>query len=122
MSVSLRLQRHGTHKRPSYRVVAADSRSPRDGRFLELLGSYDPMHEPNVAELNVERIQYWISQGAQASETVTHVLKLVKDGRTLTPSQFSERRRAATQAAREAAWLAKPGEAKKKAAPAASEE
>lgn len=81
------------------------------------------MHEPNIAELNVERIEHWISKGAQASETVSHLVKMVRDGRTVTPSQFAERRRASVQAAREAAWMAKPGEPKKAApAPAASED
>jgi len=65
VAVHLRLTRAGRHKRPFYRVVAADSRKPRDGRYLEVLGTYDALKNPPVAELKQERVHYWLSQGAQ---------------------------------------------------------
>ena len=68
--VRLRLTRMGQKKRPFYRVVAADSRSPRDGRCIERIGYYDPMKEPAVVKIDLERVDYWISMGAQPSETV----------------------------------------------------
>ena len=75
MAVHLRLTRAGRHKRPFYRVVAADSRKPRDGRYLEVLGSYDPLKNPPVAELKQDRVLDWLSKGAQPSVTVRTVLR-----------------------------------------------
>lgn len=68
--VKIRLMRAGSKKRPFYRIVAADSRSPRDGKFLEILGYYDPRKKPHVLEVNTDRVQDWISKGAQTSERV----------------------------------------------------
>ena len=73
--VRLRMTRLGTVKRPFYRVIATDSRSPRDGRFLEQLGYYDPMKTPKEIKLDLERVKYWISKGAQPSETVATLIK-----------------------------------------------
>ena len=70
MSVKIRLARYGTNKKPFYRVVAADSRFPRDGRFLALLGTYDPRNKETGLNLNMEDIRDWISRGAQVSDTV----------------------------------------------------
>jgi small subunit ribosomal protein S16 len=75
MAVKLRLTRVGAKKKPFYRVVVADSRSPRDGRFIENVGTYDPNPEPPVIQLNAERIQHWLSKGAKPSETVAHLFK-----------------------------------------------
>ena len=75
MAVHLRLTRTGRHKRPLYRVVAADSRKPRDGRFLEILGIFDPMKEPAVPELKQERVLSWLRQGAQPTVTVRTLLR-----------------------------------------------
>ena len=77
MSVSLRLSRGGSKKRPYYRIVAADIRSPRDGRYLERLGTYNPMKQKNDPErisLNIERIKYWLSQGAKPTTRVARLL------------------------------------------------
>lgn len=68
--VKIRLMRAGSKKRPFYRIVAADSRSPRDGKFLEILGYYDPRKKPHVLEVNTDRVQDWVSKGAQTSERV----------------------------------------------------
>jgi small subunit ribosomal protein S16 len=68
--VKIRLRRVGAKKQPSYRVVVADSRSPRDGRFIEAIGFYNPRTEPPTVEIKEERALYWLSQGAQPSEAV----------------------------------------------------
>lgn len=78
MSVKIRLSRHGAKKKPFYRIVVADSESPRDGRFLENVGTYNPLVDPAQVVLKQERIQYWIDQGAIPSDTVKSLLK--KDG------------------------------------------
>lgn len=77
--VKLRLTRKGAKKAPFYRVIATDSRSPRDGRFLEQIGTYDPMKEPAELKLDLLRVEYWISQGAQASDTVARLIKKARD-------------------------------------------
>jgi small subunit ribosomal protein S16 len=75
LAVKLRLTRVGSKKNPVYRVVAADSRSPRDGKFLEIVGRYNPQTDPSTIELYEERIRDWLSKGAQPSETVQRLLK-----------------------------------------------
>lgn len=78
MSVSLRLTRRGAKKRPFYRVVAADSRYPRDGRFLEILGTYDPRLAENNFNIKLDRVAYWLEQGAKPSDTVRSLIKKAK--------------------------------------------
>ena len=73
--LSIRLRRAGATRKPHYRVVVADSREPRDGRFVEVLGHYDPRKEPAVVKIDTERTEYWIGKGAQPSETVRSLLK-----------------------------------------------
>lgn len=73
--VKIRLRRMGAKKNPYYRVVVADSRSPRDGRFIEELGTYDPLAEPALVKIDLERTKYWISNGAQPTDTVKALLK-----------------------------------------------
>lgn len=73
--VKLRLKRMGTKKKPFYRIIAADSRSPRDGRFIETLGTYDPRQHPSKVSLKEDRIRHWLDNGAQPSETVRSLLK-----------------------------------------------
>jgi small subunit ribosomal protein S16 len=77
--VRIRLQRHGRKNRPYFRLVAADIRAPRDGRTIEVLGHYDPLQTDaaKVSLLNAERIQYWLSVGAQPTETATSMLKRI---------------------------------------------
>ncbi|TES93161.1 MAG: 30S ribosomal protein S16 [Desulfobacteraceae bacterium] len=75
MSVKIRLARHGSKKRPYYRIVVADSESPRDGRFLENVGTYNPLVDPVEVSLKQERIKYWIDQGAIPTDTVKSLLK-----------------------------------------------
>jgi len=75
LAVTLRLTRVGSKKNPVYRIVAADSRSPRDGKFLEIVGRYNPQSDPSLIELKEERIKDWLSKGAQPSATVQKLLK-----------------------------------------------
>lgn len=75
MAVHLRLARAGRHKLPLYRLVAADSRSPRDGRYIEVLGTYNPLKNPAVAEIKQERVLDWIKKGAQPTVTVRTILR-----------------------------------------------
>jgi small subunit ribosomal protein S16 len=75
LAVKFRLTRVGARNNPIWRVVAADQRSPRDGRFIEVLGHYNPQTEPSTIELDEERIRAWVQQGAQPSNTVKRLLK-----------------------------------------------
>ena len=75
MAVKIRLARHGAKKRPFYRIVVADSESPRDGKFLENVGTYNPLVDPVEVFLKKERIKYWMDQGAKPSDTVKSLLK-----------------------------------------------
>ena len=75
MAVKIRLRRMGAKKAPFYRVVVADSRFPRDGRFIEEIGYYDPTKEPAVVNINKEKAEEWIKKGAQPTDTVKRLLK-----------------------------------------------
>ncbi|MGD9850381.1 MAG: 30S ribosomal protein S16 [Nitrospirales bacterium] len=75
MAVHLRLTRMGRHKRPFYRVVATDSRMPRDGRFLEVIGTYDPLKESDKASFKEDRVLDWLKKGAQPTDTVRSLLR-----------------------------------------------
>jgi small subunit ribosomal protein S16 len=75
MSVKIRLARHGAKKKPFYRIVIADSESPRDGKFLENVGTYNPLVDPAQVSLKQDRIKYWIDQGAIPTDTVKSLLK-----------------------------------------------
>jgi len=74
MAVKIRLTRKGKKKQPTYRVVVADSRSPRDGRYIEQIGRYDPRQEPSLVEIDTDRAKYWIDNGAQPSDAVHKLL------------------------------------------------
>ena len=80
MAVVLRLSRAGTHKAPFYHLVATDSRRPRDGKYLEDVGTYDPTVKPVKVQLKTERIEYWISKGAKPSPVVAMLIKKMKRG------------------------------------------
>ncbi|HEX5499704.1 MAG TPA: 30S ribosomal protein S16 [Thermomicrobiales bacterium] len=73
--IKLRLRRMGAKKRPSYRIVAADSRSPRDGRFIEAVGLYDPITDPATIRIDEERVRHWLSVGAQPTDTVRDIFR-----------------------------------------------
>ena len=76
MAVHIRLRRTGTTKRPAYRVVVADSRAPRDGRFIEVIGHYNPLTEPPTIHIEKDKAAAWLKKGAQPSNTVKHLLAL----------------------------------------------
>lgn len=90
MAVSIRLQRFGAKKRPFYRMVAADSRAKRDGRFLELLGTYDPMHDPIKLNFKTERLEYWLSVGAQPTQTAASLIRRYRRTEAAVPTQKAE--------------------------------
>ena len=75
MAVKIRLARHGAKKRPYYRIVVADSRAPRDGRFIEEVGRYNPCVEPSFVSFKQDRLEYWLSCGAQPTDTVARLIK-----------------------------------------------
>jgi small subunit ribosomal protein S16 len=83
MAVRIRLTRKGTKKRPYYRIVAADAGAPRDGKFLEILGTYNPLTDPADVRINAERLRTWLDKGAQPTDTVR---ALIKDKGLLAPS------------------------------------
>lgn len=85
MAVKIRLRRMGGKKAPFYRVVVADSRFPRDGRFIEELGYYDPTKNPSVINVDVEKANKWIANGAQPTDTVRMILKKAASGETDVP-------------------------------------
>lgn len=76
--IKIRLKRMGAKKAPSYRIIVADSRSPRDGRFIENIGLYDPLAEPTMVRLDKERASYWFGVGAQPTDTVRSIM--VREG------------------------------------------
>lgn len=104
MPVRLRLSRRGAKKRPFYRVVAADKRAPRDGRFIELLGTFDPLQEPPVIRLKKDRVDYWLGVGAIPSETVATLVSKLESGEAidLSAEGADDEARAARIAARNA--------------------
>jgi small subunit ribosomal protein S16 len=75
MAVRIRLTRKGKKKNPFYRIVAADSEAPRDGKFLDILGTYDPMKDPAAITINKDKVNRWLERGAIASESVRAILK-----------------------------------------------
>lgn len=76
--VRIRLRRMGAKKKPTYRIVVTDQRTPRDGRFIEIIGFYDPRTEPETVEVKTDRAGYWLGVGAQPSESVTQLLTKAK--------------------------------------------
>ncbi len=77
MAVKIRLARHGAKKRPFYRIVVTDSESPRDGRFLETVGTYDPLKNPAAVSFKEDRVKYWVENGAVPTDTVKSLMKAV---------------------------------------------
>lgn len=79
MAVKIRLARHGAKKRPYYRIVVADSRAPRDGRFIEEVGRYNPCANPTMVQFDLEKVDQWIKNGAQPTDTVARLLKNARE-------------------------------------------
>ena len=115
--VKIRLRRVGATKRPMYRIVAADSHMPRDGRFLETLGHYHPLTKPATVVINQERLQHWLSVGAQPTDIVQRLIKRAAEApaeapveAAATPARATRRPRAAAKA--EGAPVVTPAEAR----------
>lgn len=112
MAVKIRLTRAGAKKAPFYRVVAADSRAPRDGRFIEILGRYNPRTDPSTIEIDVEKIEAWIAKGAQPSETVGKLLAIAKNPDAEVPTKSNTMSKKAKAKAAEEAKAAEAAAAK----------
>ncbi len=127
MAIKIRLARGGSKKRPFYRIVAADSRMPRDGRFIERLGTYSPLLPKDSEErvkMNVERIQYWIGQGAQPTDRIARMLEaagVVPAKTRANPKQAEPGEKAKKRAEEKTAKAAAATEASKEAAAAPAE-
>ncbi|MCL4079571.1 30S ribosomal protein S16 [Coriobacteriia bacterium Es71-Z0120] len=85
MAVKIRLARAGAKKAPFYRVVAADSRAPRDGRFIEILGRYNPRTKPSTVEIDLEKVDAWLMKGAQPTETAAKLIAIARGEKTYAP-------------------------------------
>ncbi len=81
MAVKIRLARHGAKKAPYYRVVVADSRSPRDGRFIEEVGRYNPCTDPAMVKLDLDKVDEWLANGAQPTDTVARLINTAREGK-----------------------------------------
>jgi small subunit ribosomal protein S16 len=90
MAVSIRLRREGAKNRPYYKVVVADSRSPRDGKFIEIIGTYDPKKPDHNSTLKLDRIEHWMSKGAQPSDTVRSLIKKNRKQTAAAPAEAAE--------------------------------
>jgi small subunit ribosomal protein S16 len=123
MSVSIRLRREGTKNRPYYKVVVADSRSPRDGKFIEIIGTYDPKVEGENSTLKIDRAEQWISRGAQPSDTVRSLLKKNRARNAAGPDEAGETPAAPKKTAKKSAPVkpAPEAPAPDEAAPAPAE-
>ena len=102
MAVKIRLARHGAKKRPYYRVVVADSRMPRDGRYIEEVGKYNPVVSPKVIDLDLEKIDEWIAKGAKPSEPVAALIKAAREGAPAAEKKAKLSKKAAAKAAKAA--------------------
>lgn len=129
MAVRLRLRREGTKKQPHYRVVAADKRSPRNGKFIEIIGEYHPMDDPSTVEIDHDRALHWLRNGAQPSDQVKKLLRIVGVWQEFKPDDepTRERSKLTQEQAEEAARLRREAEEARraeelKAAPAADED
>ncbi len=111
MAVKIRLARHGSKKRPYYRVIVADSRSPRDGRLIEEVGRYNPLTNPKTINLDLEKIAEWQSKGAQLTDAVAALVKAADEGAKVDDAPKKSKKQ-----------LAKEAEAAKAAAEAAEAE
>ncbi len=96
--VKIRLMRMGATKRPSYRVVVADSRSPRDGRFIENIGKYQPLEDPSLIDIDGDRALYWLSMGAQPTGQVQNLLKVAGIWEQFRPQPSAPKKRASSTA------------------------
>ena len=99
MAVKIRLARHGAKKRPYYRVVVADGRMPRDGRYIEEVGRYNPLTNPKTIDINLEKVDEWISKGAQPTNAVAHLIDVARNGQPVVEKKVKISKKAAAKAA-----------------------
>jgi len=121
MSTRIRLQRAGMKRAPFYRVVVADERAPRDGKFIELVGRYNPRATPSVVELDVEKVEAWIAKGAQPSEVVVKLLAIAKGEKEAPKGTSKVSKKAEAKAKADADAKVKAAEDAEKAATEAAE-
>ena len=100
MAVKIRLARHGAKKHPYYRVVVADGRARRDGRFIELVGRYNPLTNPKTIDIDLEKVDAWIAKGAQPTDAAAHLIDIVRSG---APAPEKKQKLSKKQAAKAAA-------------------
>lgn len=110
MAVKIRLARHGAKKAPFYRVVVADGRARRDGRFIEIVGRYNPRTEPSTIELDVEKIDAWLAKGAQPTEAVEKLIAAAKGQKEAPAVEAKASKKSVAKAAAEAEAAAKAAE------------
>lgn len=106
MAVKIRLARHGAKKRPYYRVVVADGRMPRDGRYIEEVGRYNPLTTPKVIDINLEKVDEWVAKGAQPTNAVAHLIDIARTGEPVVEKKAKLSKKAAAKAAAAAAAAA----------------
>lgn len=99
LAVKIRLARHGAKKRPYYRVVVADGRMPRDGRYIELVGRYNPLTTPKTIDLDLEKIDEWVAKGAQPSNAVAHLIDIARSDAPAPEKKQKLSKKAAAKAA-----------------------
>ena len=99
MAVKIRLARHGAKKRPFYRVVVADGRMPRDGRYIELVGRYNPLTTPKTIEIDLEKVDAWMAKGAQPTNAVEHLIAIARGEKPLPEQKEKLSKKAAAKAA-----------------------
>jgi len=121
LSVKIRLSRHGAKKAPFYRVVVADERKPRDGRFIEIVGRYNPRLEPSGVELNLESIDAWLAKGAQPTEAAAKLIAIARGEKKPVEAEKKPTKRQVAKQEAEAAEAAKAAEAEKTAAEEAAQ-
>lgn len=121
MAVKIRLARHGAKKAPFYRVVVADGRARRDGRFIEMLGRYNPRTEPATVEIDVEKVDAWLAKGAQPTEAVAKLIAIAKGEKQVPKAENALSKKAVAKAAAEEAAAAKAAEEAAAAKVAAAE-
>jgi len=116
LSVKIRLARHGAKKAPYYRVVVADGRARRDGRFIEVVGRYNPRTNPSTVEVDVEKVDAWLAKGAQPTEVVVKLIAIARGEKTLPTVEAKVSKKVAAKAIADAAAAVKAAEEAEKAA------
>jgi small subunit ribosomal protein S16 len=110
LAVKIRLARHGAKKRPYYRVVVADGRMPRDGRYIEEVGRYNPLTNPKTIDIDIEKVDEWVAKGAQPTNAVSHLIDIARDGAPVVEKKVKLSKKAAAKAAAAAAKAEEPAE------------